>query len=223
MTLFERFTNVVKANISDVLDKAEDPEKAIKMWLENAKTELENYSVAVGEAVATEKTLQKQFDDYSKEIQYWQSQAEVAVAGNRDDLASKSLEKQDKIKIRMESVKTPQANAHANAFKMKENMQSMKEKIEETQANGDVLIARAKAAKAMVNSEKAMSRISGSSPLDQMDSLEKKIISQEAHAEAISELSNSKEKSLDDEINALSSKSNVENRLAEIKAKMGQK
>ena len=101
-------------------------------------------------------------------------------------------------------------------------MNILKEKIEETQANADVLISRAKAAKTMEKSASAFSKISGSSPLDEMASMEKKILSQEAHAEALTDLSSSRRETLDDEFKTLASGGAVTDKLAALKLKVSQ-
>ena len=129
MNLFDRFSNIMKANIGEMLSKAEDPEKMIKLYIEDAKNQLEAFSSAVGDAISTEKLLQKQYDGLIAEAKHWEDNATIAVKSNRDDLATKALEQQTKIEQRIEKLKGPLSDAHAQTVKMKENMNILKEKI----------------------------------------------------------------------------------------------
>jgi phage shock protein A len=220
MKLFQRVSDLLRANVSEMLDKAEDPEKMIKLYLEDAKNQLSAMTSAVAESIGTEKVLQKQYDGLKEEQTHWEQNATAALAANREDLATKALEQQQKIEDRMQKLTGPLADAKAQTEKMKSDLNDLKERVEDTEANSAILISRAKAAKAREHSAEVISKISGSGPLDEMKSMEEKINATEAHAEALKGLSGSHQENLEKEFQGLSSGKNVADKLAALKLKM---
>lgn len=220
MKLFQRLSDLLRANVSEMLDKAEDPEKMIKLYLEDAKTQLAAMTEAVASSIGTEKVLQKQYDGLKEDSSHWKENAKAALTADREDLATKALEQQQKIEDRMQKLTGPLADSRAQTAKMKADLNVLKERIEDTEANAEILISRARAAKAREKSAEVLSKISGASPLDQMKSMEEKISATEAHAEALNELSSSHQKDLDDEFKNLTAGKNVADKLAALKEEM---
>jgi phage shock protein A len=153
------------------------------------------------------------------DIKKWEKHAEQAVAAGRDDLAEKALEEQAYDEERLKNLLPALASAKAQTAKMKVSVEKMKETIRQNEADSSVLIARAKAARALEGSAKAMSKISGGNPFDGIKSMEEKISAQENRAEAIEELTKSAQSTLEDEFKKISSSASVKEKLAAIKAK----
>ncbi|MGB9846634.1 MAG: PspA/IM30 family protein, partial [Desulfotomaculales bacterium] len=93
MGIFSRLKDLLEANISDLLNKAEDPEKMLNLYIERAGEELKEFNVQVNRAVADELALRQKIEASEKEIESWASQARVAVQQGRDDLARVALER----------------------------------------------------------------------------------------------------------------------------------
>ena len=223
MKLFEKLSDLIRGNVNDVLDKAEDPEVAIKLYIEDATTHYQEMMKACSQVIATEKELQKQYDGLKESTKKWEGHAEAALSAGNEELAKKALAQQTTFEDRMKELEKPLANAVAQSTKMKEDLHTLKLKIDDTKANAAVLIARAKAAKASEKSAETMAKMSGDSPLNKMASMEEKIMASEAHASALNELTEDGNKTLEDEFIHLASSSAVDDKLAKLKEKLAQK
>lgn len=93
--IFARISDIFKANINDLLDKAEDPEKMIKQMVIEMEEAVNKATTAVGSAIANEKMLEKQHVEKKKLAGEWQQRAVKAVNAGRDDLARQALEKKN--------------------------------------------------------------------------------------------------------------------------------
>lgn len=93
MSIFGRMADIFKANINDLLDKAEDPEKMIKQMVIEMEEAVNKATLAVGSAIANEKSLEKQYNRQKVQSDDWQAKAIQAVNAGRDDLARQALER----------------------------------------------------------------------------------------------------------------------------------
>lgn len=220
MSIFEKFRDLLRMDINAALENAQDPEKKIKLFIEDAKSNYSAMMTACAEAMAVEKTLQDQVDHEAAEIERYKKYSIKAVEAGNDSLAEKAIDLQTKAEDRLKGLTDPLANAKAQTEKMKADLEELKEKIDDTERNASVLIARAKGAKALEKSAEAFSKVSGNSPLNQMDEVEKKIKAQEIHAESLNELSRTHKETIDDQFKILDAGMSTKDRLAKLKESM---
>ena len=90
--IFSRMEDIVKANINDLLNRAEDPEKMIRQMILEMEEAVNKVTASVGTAVANEKRLERQYLNEKDQIGGWHKKAELAVESGEDDLARRSLE-----------------------------------------------------------------------------------------------------------------------------------
>ena len=96
MGIFQRLSDLLKSNINDLIDKAEDPEKMVKQIILDMQKELNKSTQALGKAVASERMAEKQYQNSQQISADWESKAKAALAAGNTELAKKALAKKVK-------------------------------------------------------------------------------------------------------------------------------
>lgn len=214
--IFARISDIFKANINDLLDKAEDPEKMIKQMVIEMEEAVNKATTAVGSAIANEKMLEKQHAEKKKLAGEWQQRAVKAVNAGRDDLARQALEKKNMFDKAATDLEGPLAEAQKTAVTMRSQLDQLKVKLDEARVRQGTLIARHQAAQAKKQISSSLAGI-GDGAFANFDKYEQKVLKAESEAEAMSQLAGDTT-SLDDEFKKLEAGSSVEDELALLKA-----
>lgn len=217
MGIFSRMSDVIKANINDLLDKAEDPEKMIKQMVLEMEESVNKATLSVAQSIANEKQLQRRLDKEKALVTSWQAKAEQAITAGRDDLAKGALEKKMVAQKNVNDLLPTFDSAKATADRLKSQLDQLKKKLDEARSRQNTLIARSNAAKAEKQLNQAMSG-AGTDAFSKFDKMESKVEQMEAEAEAFGELSSS-DKSLEEEFANLSNP-DVDVELEKLKAQM---
>ncbi|MCK5420107.1 MAG: PspA/IM30 family protein, partial [Desulfobacterales bacterium] len=104
MGIFTRFRDIISSNINAILDKAEDPEKLIKLMIREMEDTLVEIKAACAGAMASSKKVQRQLDKLHDQILYWEEKAQLAVKRGRDGLAREALVEKRRYTRRIESL-----------------------------------------------------------------------------------------------------------------------
>jgi phage shock protein A len=219
MGIFSRISDIAKANINDMLDKAEDPEKMLKQMIIEMEESVNKTTLAVASAIANEKQLERKIEKSRAEVQSWEQKAMQALTANREDLARAALEKKSIQDRNLNDLEPLYTTAKATSDKMRIQLNSLKAKLEEARMRQSTLIARAQAAKAQKQIAQAFSGV-GSDAFSKFDKYESKIEQLEAEAEAHQMLAGEDTK-LEDEFKKLETGGAVDTELLALKQKMG--
>ena len=214
--IFARFSDIFKANINDLLDKAEDPEKMIKQMVIEMEEAVNKATTAVGSAIANAKQLERQFEEKKKLADEWQQRAVKAVNAGRDDLARQALEKKNMFAKASTDLEPVVTEAQKTSTILRGQLEQLKSKLDEARVRQGTLIARHQAAKAKKTISQSISGI-GDGAFANFDKYEQKVLKVESEAEAFSELAG-ESTSLDDEFKKLEIGSSVDDELALLKA-----
>ena len=188
MGIFSRLGTLLKANINDLISKAEDPEKILNQLIIDMREQLIDAKKQVAVAIADEKRLKKQFEKEQKQAQEWEKKAMMAVRAGRDDLAKEALSrKKEHDELSQEYKKQWEAQKNA-ADKLRSSLRQLNDKIEEAKRKKSLLIARKKRAEAQKNIQDTMAGLDDTAAFDAFDRMEKKVDQMEAEAEASAEL-----------------------------------
>ncbi len=214
--IFGRISDIIKANVNDLIDRAEDPEKMIKQMVIEMEEAVNKATTAVGSAIANEKHLERQYTEKKKLAAEWQERAVKAVNAGRDDLARQALEKKNMFDKAGTDVEGPLAEAKKTSTIMRQQLDQLKGKLDEARVRQGTLIARHQAAKAKKQISQSLAGI-GDGAFANFDKYEQKVLKVESEAEAFAELAGDTT-SLDDEFKKLEAGSSVEEELALLKA-----
>lgn len=214
MTIFERISRLLRSNVSDMIDKAEDPEKIVKHAVEELNTNLLEVKTQVASAIATEKQLFSKHKKLQEEADLWQGRAELAVDRGEDDLAREALKRKNTAAQAAASYQTQWEEAKKQVAILKDNLVKLESKVSEMNTRKDLVISRARRASAEERIQATLARTDGNKALSAFDRMEAKIEEKESRAAAFAELGSD---SLEDRFAALGAPV-VDDELAALKA-----
>jgi len=218
MALLERVSTLIRANLNDLIDKAEDPEKMIKQVILDMQNQLLQVKTQVAIAIADQHVLDKKHKESEEKTAEWVRKAEMAVDKKQDDLARVALERSVSYRQMAASFQQQVADQKAQVENLKSALQKLAQKLAEAQAKKDVLIAQHRRARATTKANDAQSATPGHSAADTFDRMKDKVRHSEAVSQATAELI---QDDVEEQLVALEKQDQIEKMLAEMKAKRG--
>jgi phage shock protein A len=218
MSIFGRMSDILKANINDLIDKSEDPEKMMEQMIREMQDQLREAKIEVAKAIADEKRLQQQLNQNQAQSKNWESKAMLALKKGDETLATEALKQKKSYDQLATSIQPQWEQQNALSSKLKDSLRALEAKIDEARRKKDILAARQKRAEAQKKIQEVMSGLSDQSAFATFDRMEQKVMEIEAQADAAVELESA---SLDDQFKALEAGAEVSDELAALKAKMG--
>lgn len=219
MGILDRMSQVLRANINDMLDHAEDPEKMLNQILRDMEDSIQQGQSQVAEQIAQEKMIQRDLDDAKQQADDWGKKAEFAVTKGRDDLAKEALHRQNDYAHQVDIYQSQLAAQQDAVQKLKTDLDALKAKYDDASRNKDMLIARAKRTAAQKQMAQASAKLSTTDYSSELARMQRRIEEGEARVEADKEVNKS---SVDDEFAKLGTDDQLDAQLAELKKKMGQ-
>ncbi|HEX6926878.1 MAG TPA: PspA/IM30 family protein [Longimicrobiaceae bacterium] len=223
MGIFSKLSTVIRSNINDLIARAENPEKMLNQIILDMREQLTKAKQEVAVAIADERKLKAQAEEEARQAQEWERRAMLAVKENRDDLARQALLRQQEYAQRAQSLYETWQRQSAETERLKESLRQLNAKIEEARRKKNLLIAKQKRAEAQKRIHETMAGLSDRSAFEAFDRMAERIEDNErrtlASAEVTAELSAGDH--LEREFKALESGDNADERLIELKRKMG--
>jgi phage shock protein A len=222
MGIFSRMMTVIKANINALIGRAEDPAKVLEQSLMDMRGSLAKTKQDVAAAIADEKKLQGQVEREKKQAEDWERRAMLAVNEGRDELAKQALMRQSEHMQNAQQLHETWVRHKGDTDKLKDSLRQMNDRIEELKRKKNVLVARQKRAEAQERIQKTMSTMGDQSAFDTFARMEERIDDMERQAVAAAELAGELSgDSLASEFKALEFHGSADQRLLELKEKMG--
>lgn len=218
MGIFGRLGDIFKANINDLLDKAEDPEKMIKQMILEMQEALRDATSGVAEAMANQKSLERQLATYKQQSAGWEQKAMAALKINNEELARKALAEKADTDKQVAQYDKLVTMASDTTTKLRNQLDQLKEKLEEAKAKEQLLIARSKTAKAQKEVSEHLGGVDDGA-FSKFDKFEKEIEKTEAEAEILSG-TDSESANTQKQFDELEKNSSVDDELAKLKNKM---
>ncbi|SMF29041.1 PspA/IM30 family protein [Pseudobacteriovorax antillogorgiicola] len=143
MGIFSRFTDIVNANITALLDKAEDPVKMVRLMIREMEETLFDVKASAARIVADQKTLERRLLELKDHSELWQGRAELAIERGEEDLARSALIEKSKIEKEHEGVHRQLDDLNQNLQKFREDIQTLEKKLDEAKSKKRAIEARA--------------------------------------------------------------------------------
>ena len=223
MGIMSRIFNLFRATTSDLLDKAEDPEKMIKQMISDLEAQKKKAKEQMTEALALQKRLERDTEKEHQEAEKWDQKAILAVQNEKDDLAKEALTRKNEHLRRALDFEKQLEMHRNNADSLKESYQTMEDKIDEIKRKQGLLSVKQKQAEAQENIYKTIEGLGDTSGImDTIERAEEKVENLQARAEAYQEISmDSEQESLEKKFKELEHESpDMEMELLELKKKV---
>lgn len=216
MGIFSRFTDIVNSNINALLDKAEDPEKMVRLIIQEMEDTLVEVRSASAKTIASKKDLSAQISKYKVQAQDWESKAELALSKEREDLARAALQEKSKCEEAAEALTNEYAVIEEQISKLQDETAQLQEKLADAKARQKTIIMRQKTASSRLEVKKSLDNGKVDSAMGRFEQYERKIDDLESQVEAY----DLGKKTLNDEFAELESDGKVDDELAALKKKM---
>ena len=213
MALLERVGALVRANLNDLIDKAEDPEKMMKQVILDMQNQLLQVKTQVAIAVADQHLLSKKAAESHAKLEEWMRKAELAVEKKDDALARAALERAMGHRTLSESFQQQIADQKAEVDGLKTGLQRLETKLLEARAKSEMLIARHRRARASARARDAHGNGRGAGTFDRMKD---RVLKEEATSLAWAEISG---EDVEDRFAALDKEQEIDRLLEEIKSR----
>ncbi len=187
--LFSRISDVITANISDLIDRVEDPEKMIKQIIREMEENIGLANEGVVDAIASEKTLQQNVDRHRQEAKTWQENARTALKDGKEDLAHQALVRKNEHDTILKSLEPALESAQGTSASLKAQLKALDAKLDEAKRKRGALVARQRAAEAMHSMSKLDARFKdGLDAGAKFGRMEEKVAEMEARTQAVTEV-----------------------------------
>ena len=188
MALFDRIRRVVKANLNDLISKAEDPEKVLGQLIVEMNEQLVESKKSVAVAIADEKRLQRELSKQQQSATDWEANAMKAVNAGNDELAKKALVRKQEHDEYVASYQEQFNAQHASVEQLKDSLRQLQDKIDEAKRKKNLLVARQRRAEAQQRIQQTIGAAKDTSAFEAFDQMAQKVDQIEAQAEAAEDL-----------------------------------
>ena len=216
MALLERVSTLIRANLNDLIDKAEDPEKMIKQVILDMQNQLMQVKTQVAIAIADQHVLEKKQKENAEKEAEWIRKAELAVDKKQDDLARAALDRSMSYKQMAESFDSLVADQKTEVDNLKSALHKLQQKLAEAESKSEMLIAQHRRSRARTKASDAQMAIGDTSKVAAFDRMKNKV----RHAEAVSQAKAGMiSDNLEDKFAALEKEDEIEKLLNDIKSR----
>ena len=154
MGIFTRFSDIVNSNINAILDKAEDPEKIVRLMIQEMEDTLVEVRSAAARSIADKKDLNRKLESLDSELRDWDAKAELAMRKGREDLAKAALVEKSRVQAAVDAIKGDYEAVDEGLGKLNEDIARLEAKLQDAKARQKALLARHKTANSRLAARK---------------------------------------------------------------------
>lgn len=214
MGIFTRFRDIVSSNINSMLDRAEDPEKLIRLMIREMEDTLVELKAACAGAMAETKRIQRQCDEADHRARFWADKAQLAAVKGRDELAREALVEKRRYRQRVESLEQERADHQSLVEQYQGDIGQLEEKLKSARDKQRVLVQRHIHAERKRRAQQDIRRIDSAEAVFRFDELESRIERMEAEADLVNY---GRRESLEENIETLKFDEEIERELQALK------
>jgi phage shock protein A len=215
MGIFTRFRDIVGSNINSMLDRAEDPEKLIRLMIREMEDTLVELKSACAGVMAETKKVQRQRDEAGTRLRFWAEKAELAVRKGRDDLARDALVEKRRYRQREESLDQEFNDHQALSDQYQDDIRQLEDKLKAAREKQRLLVQRHIHAERKRRAQEDVRRVDSAEAMFKFDELENRIERMEAEADLVNF---AHKHDLEDRLDRLSVDDDIEAELEALKA-----
>lgn len=217
MGIFSRFADIINSNISALLDKAEDPEKMVRLIIQEMEDTLVEVRSTSAKVLAEKKELLRRISKVQTQVQDWQDKAELALSKDREDLAKAALIEKQKAAELAATLEQELVMVEEQIARLKEEVNLLQEKLADAKARQKTIIMRKQTASSRLDVKRQLDSSKIDNAMTKFEQYERRVEGLESQVDAY-DLGN--KKSLSDEFAALEAEDSVTAELEALKAKI---
>lgn len=215
MGIFTRFRDIVSANINAMLDRAEDPEKLIKLMIREMEDTLVELKSACAGTIADKKKVSRQLEQIQDKEAFWDQKATLAVSKGRDDLARQALVEKRRFTQRSEAVEQELTEFQSIVGQYQDDIQELESKLKSAREKQRMLVQRHIRAQRKKQAHEEIRRMDSAQVKQRFDEMESHIERMEAEADLVNY---GRKSGLEEAFEALSADDDIERQLQELKS-----
>lgn len=219
MGIFSRFTDIVNSNINSLLDKAEDPEKMVRLIIQEMEDTLVEVRSTSAKTIASKKDIANQISKLDNDAADWEAKAELAITKERDDLARAALQEKQRAQEAAHMLREELAIVEEQISKLQDEIGQLQEKLADAKSRQKSILMRQKTVSSRLEVKRTLDSGKVDAAMERFGQFERKIDDLESQVEAY----DLGKKSLKDEFADLESDDKVSSELEALKAKMKEK
>jgi phage shock protein A len=217
MGIFSRFADIVNSNISALLDKAEDPEKMVRLIIQEMEDTLVEVRSTSAKVLAEKKELLRRVTRVQEQVQDWQDKAELALSKDREDLAKAALIEKQKTGTLLNTLELELQVVEEHITRLKDEVAQLQDKLNDARARQKTIIMRKQTATSRLEVKKQLDSVKIDDAMMKFEQYERRVEGLEAQVESYDI---GKRNTLADEFAALAAEDSVSDELAALKAKV---
>ena len=217
MGIFTRFRDIISSNINSMLDKAEDPEKLIRLMIREMEDTLVEMKASCAGVMAESKKVERQLDEVHARAQYWEEKAELAVSKGRDGLAREALVEKRRYMDRADGLEREQVEHHTLIQKYQDDILQLEDKLGAAREKQRMLVQRHIHATKKRRAQEEIRRMDSSEAIFKFEQLENRIERMEAEANLVNF---GKKPALEGEFDMLLVDEDIEKELQSLKSSL---
>lgn len=216
MGIFSRFQDIVNANLNSLLDRAEDPQKMVRMMIQEMQETLVEVRTTSAKVIADSKTVERRMHKLRQEAQEWEEKAALALSKGREDLARAALSEQSATEEMALQAEQELVQINAHLAELNDEIGQLQRKLDDAKAKQKALVAREQSARSRLDMRRRFSRDKLNEAFEKFENYERRMDDLEAEVES-HDLGS---KDLAQEIEELARNEKVDDALAKLKARM---
>jgi phage shock protein A len=216
MALMERVATLMRANLNDLVERAEDPEKMIKQVILDMQNQLMQVKTQVAIAIADEHLLRKKQKENEERQAEWVRKAEMAVAKKDDELARAALDRSLSCRQMADNFRQQAEDQSVQVENLKSALLKLEQKLTEAQAKSDVMVAQHRRARAMSKAADARATAAGDAGGPAFDRMREKVDRADAAGQVKTDMGRD---SVEERFAALEKQDEIEKLLADLKSR----
>lgn len=220
MGIFSRFADIVNSNISSLLDKAEDPEKMIRLIIQEMEDTLVEVRSNSAKAMADKKEVKRKVESLEQQVEDWSDKASLALSKQREDLARSALIEKRKLEQNLKGLISEQGLVDETIDKLTDEIAKLEAKITETRAKQQSLAIRSQAAGDRRNIQRQLHQGKSEATMAKFEQFSRKIDELEAEADVYSH--SRSHQSLEQQFAELQAQEEIEQELEKMKQQIKQ-
>lgn len=216
MSIFSRLSDIINSNISSLLDKAENPEKMIRMVIQEMEETLVEVRSGTAKVIAEKKTQERRVQQLRRQADDWQEKAELAMSRDREDLAKAALVEKATVSTTIEALEGELKKLDETLEKLSGEIEQLQSKLNDARARQKTIVMRSTATQSRVDINRQLHSYNIDNAMNKFEYYEKKIDLMEGQVDSLTV----ERKGLENEFEELARKEKIDQELQAIKNKL---